>query len=110
MLRTFAWTMYYYGGPGRERDAALAWELEVKYEHAFLVGQSPEVTYSDGIYAVTGSFQSSHPSTAPAAAGSPGDAQNLDSCVSPERQERMRAAYARRRFRWDGTCPPARQH
>jgi hypothetical protein len=53
------------GGPGREREAAEAWAFEMKTYFKRGVGEQPHVAYENGVYAVTGLIQTTHPGDHP---------------------------------------------
>jgi len=104
--RTVTAIAYFSGEPGRDQDVALAWAFELKYEYARGVDDPPTVTYSDGIYTVSGIIRTTHPADAPTTVfASPGAPWDLDLCLRPKRQARVRAAYTRRRYHWDGSAP-----
>lgn len=92
------------GGPGRERDAALAWGFELMYYFLRAPGEAPQlVIYDDGVYTCTGQMMSTHPREPDPADFTRQDPWDLDYCLDPQRQaalRRLHAAYPR----WDGTA------
>lgn len=96
------------GESGRESEAAQAWAFELNYGFARGVGEQPAVTFTRGIYTVTGFIQTTDPADADTTVfSSPENPWDLDFCLAPERQARVRAAHAAR-VPADGRSWPAR--
>lgn len=53
------------GPPGRELEAAEAWEFEVRVYFKRGVEEQPQVSYDGGVYTVTGLIQTTHPGDHP---------------------------------------------
>jgi hypothetical protein len=94
----------FYGGPGREQEAAEAWAFELTYYFLRGVGEQPSVTYDAGVYTVSGLMQTTHPGDRSPVTVFNGDSEpaSLDFCVNPDRMASLREMYPRRTLRWDG--------
>jgi hypothetical protein len=94
----------FYGGPGRERDAAEAWAFEITYYFLRGVGEQPAVEYSGGIYTASGMMTTTHPGDHAVTNFTPsGTALSLDAALNPRRRTMLREIYAGRRgWRFDG--------
>jgi hypothetical protein len=90
------------GGPGREREAALAWAFELTYYFLRGVGEAPVVTYADGIYTCTGLMTTTHPFDRDPTEFDKGSPWDLDYNTNPERMKSLRELYDQSGPRWDG--------
>jgi hypothetical protein len=96
--------MRFYGGPGRERDAAEAWAFEITYYYLRSVGEQPAVEYTDGVYTVSGMMTTTHPCDRAVTDFCPsGTAIRLDDALAPSRRTKLRTIYPSRcTWRFDG--------
>jgi hypothetical protein len=97
------------GAPGREQEAAEAWAFELTYYFLRGVGEAPKVEFQPGItdrygvYTCTGLMTTTHPyDTSPVTAFNGGEPSELDFCIDPERQQRLREMRTGKLMRWDG--------
>ena len=90
------------GGPGREQEAAEAWAFELTYYFSRGVGEPPQVSYSGGIYTVTGLMQTTHPGDREVTDFTRDEPWSLDFNTDPHRQELLREMYADRDIWYDG--------
>lgn len=92
-------------GPGRERDAALAWGFELRYYFTRGVSdEPPHVVYKNGTYICAGQMITTHPGDSAITFFdcNDGEGADLDFCLSPKRMTALREIYGRRGIRFDG--------
>jgi hypothetical protein len=99
--------MRFTGGPGREKDAALAWGFELKYYFTRGVDDDPPaVTYKDGVYTCAGTMTTSHPADRHPVTEFNKDMDDiapLNFILNPERMAGLRELYPRRSMKFDGS-------